>query len=82
MRRYLDGCCLSVPREFSFKNKIVKATFDFTLFVLELLGRINAVFQERLSTASQLWDIIVSLKAIIEQLATQTSLRVFPVLKV
>ena len=73
LRKDLEECGQRAQINFSFKNPIVKATFDFTLCVLEMLGRVNTVFQERLSTTPQLWDIIVSLKANIQQMLTQTS---------
>ena len=51
-----------VEHEFSLNNRQIKATFDFTNFFLELLGRTNSVFQERFSTVGELWEIVVSLK--------------------
>ena len=62
-----------VQQDFSFSNGTIKATFDFTLFVLEMLGRVNTVFQESLCTTSQTWDIAVSLKRKIGQLLFQMS---------
>mgnify|MGYP004552267677 CR=1 FL=1 len=78
LRRDFDNCGQGVPHEFSFKNQMIKATFDFTLFILDPLGKVNTVFQERLSSASQLWDIVVSLKATIQQLIAQTRYDTIP----
>ena len=60
-----------VEQEFSFKNKRIKAIFDFTQFFLELVGRTNSVFQERFSTVGQLWEIVVSLKMKVNSLIIQ-----------
>ena len=65
-------CGSSVPEEFSFDDRIIKATVGFTLEMLELLGRVNTVFQKRLCTVSQMWDIVLSLKGKIASLIMQT----------
>ena len=65
-------CGSSVPEEFSFDDRIIKATFGFALEMLELLGRVNTVFQKRLCTVSQMWDIVLSLKGKIASLIMQT----------
>ena len=54
------GAC--VEQEFSFANALIRATFDFTRFVLDFLGRINSVCKERLTSVTELWDIVQSLK--------------------
>ena len=58
----------SVHNDFSFNNRVVKATFGFTLEILELLGRVNTVFQKPLCTVSETWNIIMSLKTKIASL--------------
>ena len=50
-----------VTRDFSFSNNLIGATFSFTWFVLDLLGRKNTIFQERFISITELWDAIVSL---------------------
>ena len=51
-----------MTQDFSFSNNLINATFGFTQFIFDLLGRINTVFQERYATVTEIWDIIVSLK--------------------
>ena len=60
-----------VTQDFSFSNNLINATFGFTQFIFDLLGRINTVFQERYATVTELWDIIVSLKMKIHSLMYQ-----------
>ena len=55
-----------VNQFFSFSNRLIDATFRFTFFILDFLGRINTVFQERFSVVVELWDMIMSLKALID----------------
>ena len=56
---------------FSFKNPLIKASFGFTSFILDLLGRVNTVSQERLASFPQLWDIIQSLKMEVPKMIDQ-----------
>ena len=65
----LDPC---VQNEFSFDNPIIKATFGFTLEILDLLCRVNTVFQKRLRSVSQMWYIVQSLKRKSTSLIIQT----------
>ena len=55
-----------VNQFFSFSNRLIDATFRFTFFILDFLGRINTVFQERFRVVVELWDMIMSLKALID----------------
>ena len=63
------GAC--VEQEFSFSNTLIRATFGFTRFVLDLLGRINTVCQERFASVTELWDFVQSLKNIVDLLVEQ-----------
>ena len=36
-----------VNHDFSFQDPLIKAIFDFTLLILDLLGNVNTIFQER-----------------------------------
>ena len=60
-----------VTQDFSFSNPLIQATFDFARNILDILGMINTVFQERYSTVQELLDIIVSLKLEIDRLIGQ-----------
>ena len=77
LRRNVQKYGPCVTRDFSFSNNLINATFGFTHFILDILGRINTVFQERYATVTELWDIIVSLKMKIHSF-TVSSNRVFP----
>ena len=63
----------SVNREFSFKDAYIKSLFGFCSYILELLGNVNILFQERLRTMAQLWDVVLSLKNEILSLIFQTN---------
>ena len=52
----------SIDRDFSFEDPYIKATFSFCSYILELLGNVNVLFQERLCTVTRLWDVVLSLK--------------------
>ena len=55
-----------VVPDFSFENTPIRATFRFTLFFLEIFGSVNTTFQERFCSVVRLWDIVVSLKRMID----------------
>ena len=64
---------LAIEKGFSFGNKNTMVLFDFTLFVLEKLGRLNNLFQGRYTDLSLMWDAIESFKAHITHFIEQHS---------
>ena len=46
---------------FSFTNPLVNAHFRFALFVLDVLGEINTIFQAKYSFFQNLWEYVPSL---------------------
>ena len=53
------GALKDVP--FSFTDHLVNAHFDFAFFVLDILGEINTIFQEKYGFVPYLWEYITSL---------------------
>ena len=51
-----------VEKEFSFSNTLIRATFEFAQFILDLLGTVNTICQERFASIAELWDFVQSLK--------------------
>ena len=47
--------------QFSFKRPLVNAHFRFALFVLDVLGEINTIFQTKYGFFQNLWEYIPSL---------------------
>ena len=62
----------SIDQIFSLQSPFIKAAFSFTSEILDILGRVNTVFQQRFCTVSKLWDIILSLKSKISLLVEQS----------
>ena len=57
--KYLLGQIKDVP--FSLMNGLVKAHFQFAAFILDLLGRINEIFQVKYAFVNYCWECLVSL---------------------
>ena len=68
-----NGLC--VQQDFSLNCGLFISTMRFTSFILEFLGRVNTVFQERYATVSQLWDVVEAMKTSIMSWAAMLSLR-------
>ena len=53
-------------QKFSVSNRLIDATLCFSFFILDILGRMNTVFQDMFSGVAELWDMITSLEALID----------------
>ena len=57
--KYPLGQIKDVP--FSLMNGLVKAHFQFAAFILDLLGRINEIFQVKYAFVNYCWECLLSL---------------------